>query len=301
MALLVVGSLAFDDIRTPHGSEQNIQGGAATYFSVAASWFSPVNIVGVVGEDFGDKELAIFQGRDIDTRGIERAKGKTFHWSGEYVGEMNEAHTLDTQLNVFADFAPKIPPEYLSSEFVFLANINPTLQLHVRRQLPKARLVGLDTMNFWINGTPEDLKRTLAEVDVLVINETEARMLSGEHNLKRAATAIRQMGPKVLVLKKGAHGVVLFTERSIFSAPAYPLDQVWDPTGAGDTFAGGFMGYLAKSGDLSDSSFRRAVVYGSTMASFAVEEFGLRRLLRLTREEIESRFHEFKSLTHFDA
>lgn len=300
MPLLVVGSVAFDNIRTPYGHAEDIPGGSATYFSVTASHFAPVNMVAVVGEDFGDAQMEMFRGRPIDTRGIEQAHGKTFRWRGEYNGDMNEARTLETQLNVFQSFSPKIPAEYLSSDFVFLGNIDPALQLHVRRQLPKARLVACDTMNFWINGKPDDLKKTLREVDVLVINEGEARMLSGSENLRKAAAAIQSLGPRTLVVKRGEHGAVLFQGGSIFFAPAYPLEQVHDPTGAGDTFAGGFMGYLASQGDLSDASLRRALVYGSVMASFSVEEFGLSRLLRVEKREIEERFKEFKAMTHFD-
>ncbi|MGH9378675.1 MAG: PfkB family carbohydrate kinase, partial [Terriglobia bacterium] len=279
---------------------EEIAGGSATYFSVTASHFTPVNIVAVVGEDFGDAQMEIFRGRPIDTQGLEKAKGKTFRWRGEYNGDMNEARTLETQLNVFQSFSPKIPSAYLGSEFVFLGNIDPTLQLHVRRQLPKARLVACDTMNYWINGKLDDLKKTLAEVDVLVINEGEARLLSGSENLRKAAAAIQKLGPSTLVVKRGEHGAVLFQENSIFFAPAYPLEQVHDPTGAGDTFAGGFMGYLAREGDLSEKFLRRALVYGSVMASFAVEEFGLSRLLRVEAREIEERFKEFKAMTHFD-
>lgn len=300
MPLLVVGSVAFDNIRTPYGHAEDIAGGSATYFSVTASHFAPVNIVAVVGEDFGDVQMEMFRGRAIDTQGIERAKGKTFRWRGEYNGNMNEARTLETQLNVFQSFSPKIPAAYLNSEFVFLGNIDPVLQLHVRRQLPKARLVACDTMNFWINGKPGDLKNTLREVDALIINEGEARMLSGSENLRKAAAAIQSLGPRTLVVKRGEHGAVLFQGDSIFFAPAYPLEQVHDPTGAGDTFAGGFMGYLASRDDLSDASLRRALVYGSVMASFSVEEFGLSRLLLVEKREIEERFKEFKAMTHFD-
>lgn len=300
MPLLVVGSVAFDNIRTPYGHAEDIAGGSATYFSVTASHFAPVNIVAVVGEDFGDAQMEMFRGRAIDTQGIERAKGKTFRWRGEYNGDMNEARTLETQLNVFQSFSPKIPAAYLNSEFVFLGNIDPALQLHVRRQLPKARLVACDTMNFWINGKPGDLKNTLREVDALIINEGEARMLSGSENLRKAAAAIQSLGPRTLVVKRGEHGAVLFQGDSIFFAPAYPLEQVHDPTGAGDTFAGGFMGYLASRDDLSDASLRRALVYGSVMASFSVEEFGLSRLLLVEKREIEERFKEFKAMTHFD-
>lgn len=301
MSLLVVGSVAFDSIRTPHGKVEDILGGAATYFSVAASWFAPVRVVAVVGEDFGDAQMRVFRDRAIDTTGLERASGRTFRWSGEYAGAMNEARTLDTQLNVFERFAPKIPTSYLDSEFVFLANIDPVLQYHVREQLPQARAVGLDSMNFWIQGKPAELRKTLAAVDILVINETEARLLSGAQNLKHAAAVIRGLGPRVLIIKRGEYGANLYTQDSIFSAPGLPLDEVKDPTGAGDTFAGGFMGYLAQTGDLAETNLRRAVIYGSVMASFAVEDFGLGRLLRLDPVQITARFREFKNLAHFDA
>jgi sugar/nucleoside kinase (ribokinase family) len=298
--LLVVGTVAFDSIKTPHGEAENILGGSASYFSLAASWFVPVQIVAVVGDDFGEEHLRVFKDRGVDTAGLVRASGKTFRWSGEYVGDMNEARTLETHLNVFEQFSPKIPDSYLDSEFVFLGNIDPVLQLHIRRQLPKARLAALDSMNYWIKGKREELKKALAEVDILVINETEARMLSGISSLKKTAEVIHKMGPRTLVIKRGEHGVMLFAEGGIFSAPAFPLDEVHDPTGAGDSFAGGFMGHLAKAGELSDAQLRRAVIYGSVMASYAVEEFGLSRLLRLAPEEIETRYREFKSLTHFD-
>jgi len=301
MSLLVVGSVAFDCVRTPYGQGDNILGGAATYFSVAASCFAPVRVVAVVGDDFNQKHLNVFTSRGIDTAGLEQAAGKTFRWHGEYVGDMNEARTLDTQLNVFEQFAPKIPASYLDSEYVFLGNIDPVLQLHVRQQLPNARLVALDSMNYWITGKLEELKKTLAAVHILIVNEVEARMLAGYQNLKKAAGAIQKLGPRIVVVKRGEHGVSLFTEGSVFSAPGYPLDEVRDPTGAGDTFAGGFMGHLARSGDVSEPNLRRAVIYGSVMASFAVEEFGLGRLLRLEPQEIEARFREFKNLTHFDA
>ena len=301
MALLVIGAVAFDDIRTPHGEAKNTLGGAATYSALTASWFAPVRLVAAVGEDFGDEQLRVFHDRGVDTAGLVRAPGKTFRWSGEYVGDMSEAQTLETQLNVLEQFFPKLPGSYLDSEYLFLGNIDPVLQLHVRRQLPLAHLAALDSMNFWIRGRLQELKQALAEVDILVINETEARMLSGISNLKKAAEAIRKMGPPTLVIKRGEHGVMLFSNSGIFSAPAFPLDQVHDPTGAGDSFAGGLMGYLAKVGEFSDVQLRRAVIYGSVMASFAVEEFGLARLIRLTAEEIEARYREFKNLTHFDA
>jgi len=301
MSLLVVGSIAFDSIQTPYGQVEEILGGSATFFSVTASWFTPVRVVAVVGDDFGEEHFRVFRERSIDTQGIERVPGRTFRWKGEYVGDMNQAHTLDTQLNVFEKFVPKIPAPYLETEFLFLGNIDPVLQLNVRRALPKLRASALDTMNYWIKGMPAELAKVLASVEILVINEGEARMLSGCNNLKKAAESIRKLGPRFVVIKRGEHGATLFSPESIFTAPAYPLDEVHDPTGAGDTFAGGFMGHLARTGDLSDANLRRAVVYGSVMGSFAVEEFGLRRLLRLTPGEIEARYREIKSLTHFDA
>ncbi len=300
MSLLVVGSVAFDSIRTPHGEVEGILGGSASFFSVAASWFGPVKVVAVVGDDFGDEHLEVFRLRSIETAGLERAPGKTFRWKGEYVGDMNDAKTLDVQLNVFQNFSPKVPAADSSTEFVFLGNIDPRLQLHVRRQLPKARLVACDSMNYWIEGSLNSLKETLREVDALVINEGEARMLSGCQNLRKAAREIQKMGPEILVIKRGEHGVTLFNNGSVFSAPAFMLEEFKDPTGAGDTFAGGFMGHLARTGDLSESNLRRAIVYGSVMASFAVEEFGLKRLLGLTPQEIEGRVREFAHLTRFD-
>ena len=300
MAVLVVGSVAFDSLKTPYGEANQVLGGAATYFSITASQFTPVNLVAVVGDDFGEDHLRAFEGRPIDLAGLERATGRTFRWSGEYTGDMNEARTLDTQLNVFEHFSPKIPACYRESDFVFLANIHPALQLQVREQLPQAKLVGMDTMNYWINGTPEELRRALSRVDMLVINEKEVRMLAGIDNLRRAATAVREMGPSAVVVKRGEYGACLFQDESIFFAPGYPLEEVHDPTGAGDSFAGGFMGYLARTGNLSDDNLRRALVYGSVTASFAVEEFGLDRLLRLSWNDIQTRFQEFKSMTHFD-
>jgi sugar/nucleoside kinase (ribokinase family) len=300
MSLMVVGSVAFDSIRTPYGEAEEILGGSATYFSVAASWFTPVRVVAVVGEDFHDGHLEIFRQRRIDTSGLERTSGRTFRWRGEYAQDMNEARTLETQLNVFEQFNPKIPATHAESQYLFLGNIHPTLQLHVRRQLPGAKLVAADSMNFWITKNRQDLAATLKEVDVLIINEGEAKMLSGLENLRKAAAAIHRMGPQKLVVKRGEHGVAFFNDRSVFSVPAFLLEEFKDPTGAGDTFAGGFMGHLARSKDLSDANFRRAVVYGSVMASFAVEDFGLQRLLSLSAGEIEDRVQEFTRRTHFD-
>lgn len=300
MSLLVVGSVAFDSIRTPHGEVDGILGGSATFFSVAASWFGPVRVVAVVGEDFGEEQLEVFRMRSIETSGLERAAGKTFRWHGEYADDMNEARTLSLHLNVFEKFTPRIPPSQMTTEFVFLGNIDPRLQLHVRRQLPGARLVACDSMNYWIEGSLPELKETLAAVDALVINEGEARMLSGRRNLRQAAAEIQKMGPRIVVIKRGEYGVALFNNGSIFSTPAFMLEKFKDPTGAGDTFAGGFMGYLAKTGDFSDASLRRAVAYGSVMASFAVEDFGLQRLLDLTPQAIEARMRDFRRLTELD-
>lgn len=301
MSLLVVGSIAFDSIRTPHGEVEEILGGSATFFSVTASWFTSVSVVAVVGEDFGEQQFRVFHDRSIDTRGVERVPGRTFRWKGEYTGDMNQAQTLETQLNVFESFVPKIPAAYLDTQYLFLGNIVPVLQLNVRRALPNLRASALDTMNYWIQGMPEELTEVLATVEILLINEGEARMLSRQSNLKKAAAVIQKLGPRVVVIKRGEHGATLFGPGTIFTVPAYPLDEVHDPTGAGDTFAGGFMGHLARTGDLSDANLRRAAVYGSVMGSFAVEEFGLGRLLRLTPAEIESRYREIKQLTHFDA
>ncbi|MCL5670336.1 MAG: PfkB family carbohydrate kinase [Acidobacteria bacterium] len=300
MSLLVVGSVAFDSIRTPHGEVDGILGGSATFFSVAASWFGPVKVVAVVGDDFGEEHLEVFRLRSIETSGLERAPGKTFRWHGEYSGNMNEARTLDVHLNVFEKFSPRIPPSHISSEFVFLGNIDPRLQLHVRRQLPRARLVACDSMNYWIEGSLKELKETLSAVDAIVVNEGEARMLSGRQNLRQAATEIQKMGPRIVVIKRGEYGVALFNNGSIFSTPAFMLEEFKDPTGAGDSFAGGFMGYLAKTGDFSEANLRRAVAYGSVMASFAVEEFGLKRLLGLTPQVIEARMRDFMRLTQLD-
>ncbi len=300
MPLLVVGSVAFDSIQTPYGRVEAIPGGSATYFSVTASFFTRVNVVAVVGDDFGEDHLSLFRGRRINLEGLEQAKGKTFRWRGEYTGDMNEAQTLETQLNVFASFAPKIPDTYLDSEFVFLGNIDPVLQLHVRKQLPKVRFAACDTMNFWIKGKPVELKSTLASVDALIVNDGEARMLSGAANLRRAAAEIHRLGPRIVIVKRGEYGACFFEGRRIFFAPAFPLEEVHDPTGAGDSFAGGFMGYLAREGNCSEEHLRRALIYGSVMASFAVESFGLERLLTVDPREIEERFREFKAMTHFD-
>jgi sugar/nucleoside kinase (ribokinase family) len=299
MSILVVGSVAFDTVETPFGRAEKVLGGSASFFSVAASFFAPVNLVGVVGDDFGEPQLAAFRGRAIDTEGLEHAAGKTFHWQGKYSYDLNHRDTVCTDLNVFEFFQPKIPASYRRSSQVFLGNIDPELQLRVLDQVDSPRLVACDTMNFWISGKPQALRETLKRVDVLLVNDAEARELSGEWNIVKAARAIRAMGPRTLVLKKGEHGVLMFSDAGSFAAPAYPLEAVFDPTGAGDTFGGGFVGYLASVEQPDEAALRRAVIMGSTLASFCVEAFSLDRLLKLTRPEIDERFRLFKTLTDF--
>ncbi len=304
MSLLVVGTVAFDAVRTPHGYKDRMLGGSASYFSLAASYFTPVRIVGVVGEDFEEEHHQVFLDHGICTEGLERVEGKSFFWSGEYSANMNERTTLDTQLNVLGSFEPKLPTHYRESPYLFLGNIAPQLQLSVRQQMSAPKLVAGDTMNFWIEGQRDDLIKTLGEIDILIINDEEARLLSGEYNLLRAARTIRAMGPHSVLIKRGDNGATIFQEDHIFSAPALPLEHVFDPTGAGDSFAGGFMGYLASlnpSDDgFSSEQLRRAVIYGSVMGSLAVEKFGLDRLRNLPKEVIENRFREFHQLTWFE-
>lgn len=298
--LVVVGSVAFDTVEARGVRKEQVLGGSASFFSTAASYFTPVKLVAVVGEDFPEEHLAFFKKRDIVLDGLERRSGKTFHWSGKYSDDLGSRTTLDTQLNVFAEFKPRLPEAWRESEFVFLGNIHPSLQLDVLGQIRRPRLVAMDTMNFWIQGELEALKRTLARVDLLVINDEEARLLAGEHNLPRAARAIREMGPATVIVKRGDSGALLFHEHGVFAAPAYPLEEVVDPTGAGDTFAGGFIGYLARVRDLSPQAVRRAMFYGSVMASFCVEAFSLDRLRELSQSEIEGRYRAFRDLTHFE-
>jgi sugar/nucleoside kinase (ribokinase family) len=307
MSILVVGSVAFDDVTSPSGSVKNILGGAATYFSLAASYFTQVRVVAVVGEDFGPEQENVFRQHNIDTRGIERAKGKTFRWGGSYTDNLNEAKTNFTDLNVFETFHPQIPKAYEDSEFLFLANIQPTLQANVRRNMSGVRLTGCDTMNYWIKGTPKELAETLKLVNVLLINDTEAKMLANETNLPRAAQKVMAMGPEALVIKHGEYGATIFFRegafgigRHPFRAPALPIEEVKDPTGAGDSFAGGFMGYVASQKDLTRDVLKRALFYGGVMGSFAVERFGTERLQSLTREEIDARFQTFRELTHLE-
>ncbi|HEU0093697.1 MAG TPA: PfkB family carbohydrate kinase [Vicinamibacteria bacterium] len=300
MSILVVGSVAYDTVETPFGRAEKVLGGSASFFSVAAAFFAPVNLVAVVGDDFSAAAMAAFQGRPIDLEGLERTAGKTFHWQGKYSYDLNSRETVCTDLNVFEFFKPRIPDRYRRSEHVFLGNIDPVLQRQVLDQVERPRLVACDTMNFWISGKPEEVRRTLAAVDVLLINDAEARQLSGEWNVVKAARAIRALGPHTLVIKKGEHGVLMFSEEGSFAAPAYPLEEVFDPTGAGDTFAGGFLGYLAGTPKVDEAALRRAVVMGSTLASFCVEAFSLDRLLTLSRPEIDARYRLFKRLTHFE-
>jgi sugar/nucleoside kinase (ribokinase family) len=312
MAITVVGSVAFDSIETPSGRKERCLGGAATYFSLAASFFTDVRVIAVVGEDFGRRQEAVFQARKIDTRGIEHTAGKSFFWEGSYLDNLNEAKTHITDLNVFAAFEPKIPEAYRDSEFLFLANIDPLLQRRVREAMPQAKLVAGDTMNYWIKDHRPALLEVLKGLDVLLINDTEARMLTGKSNLLQAARGVLALGPRTLVVKHGEYGATaFFSDRSFsvkggsaqsypFRAPALPLEEVVDPTGAGDSFAGGFFGYLASQPELTPAAFRRAMFYGSVMGSFAVERFGTERLQALSRQEIDDRFMVFRELTHLD-
>jgi sugar/nucleoside kinase (ribokinase family) len=300
MSLLVVGSVALDSLETPFGQKEDALGGSATYFSTSASFFSPVQVVAVVGEDFPEQHLTFLKGRGIDLEGVTREPGKTFRWKGKYGYQLNEAQTLDTQLNVFERFDPKLPESYRDAPFVFLGNIHPELQGKVLDQVRAPKLVAADTMNFWIQGSRDALLKTLARVNLLFVNDAEARQLAGEHNVVKAARAILSMGPTRVVIKRGEYGALLFDRDHIFACPAYPLAEVFDPTGAGDTFAGGFMGTVATLGNLNPETLRRAMVTGSVMASFTVERFSLERLREVKRPEIHARFAEFKKLTHFE-
>jgi sugar/nucleoside kinase (ribokinase family) len=300
LQLVVVGSVALDTVKTPFGEAREVLGGSAVYFATAASYFAKVDLIAVVGEDFPESHLAFLRRREIDLAGLERRPGKTFRWRGEYSYQLNEAKTLETQLNVFETFRPRVPDAYRSPDLLFLANIDPDLQHGVLQQVKRPRLVACDTMNFWIDGKRDALVRLLKDVDVLIINDGEARALGADPNLVKVARTIRAAGPKTLIIKRGEYGVLMFHQERVFAAPAFPLEQVKDPTGAGDCFAGGFMGYLASTGNLGDEALCRAIVCGSVMASFAVEEFSLDRLRRLDYKEIEARFKEFKQLTFFE-
>jgi sugar/nucleoside kinase (ribokinase family) len=298
--LLVVGSVALDTVRTPFGEVAEVLGGSATYFATAASYFTSVDLIAVVGEDFPERHVKFLKSRGIDLAGLERRPGATFRWKGEYTHQLNEAHTLDTRLNVFESFRPKIHPHYRTPDVLFLGNIDPELQLDVLRQVKRPSLVACDTMNFWITGKREALWRVLEHVDMLIINDAEARALGDHPNLVRVAKTILARGPKHLIVKRGEYGVLMFNEKQVFGAPAFPLEEVRDPTGAGDAFAGGFLGFLAATGNRSPEAIRQAVVFGSVMASFTVEAFSLDRLRVLDYKEIQDRFREFKRLTHFE-
>lgn len=297
MSIVVVGSVFFDTVETPHGKVENVMGGAATYFAVAASFFAPVKMVATAGEDFPSTEVEFLTARGVDLSGLTLRPGKTGRWTGRYHEDMNVRDTLDLQLNVFADFKPVLPPSYRDAQYVFLANIDPLLQGAVLDQLAAPGVIGCDTMNHWIVESRSAVERLLGRVDILTINDEEARLLSGERNIVKAARRILAMGPKSVLIKRGEYGVIRFAADSVFAIPAFPLEEVFDPTGAGDTFAGGFMGEIARSGDLSEAGVRRAIVYGSVMASFCVEDFSLNRLRSLTRDEIERRYRQFVSLT----
>ena len=301
MSLLVVGSLALDTIETPFGKVKETLGGSAVYISMAASYFAtPVRMVGVVGGDFPETAISLLEERNIDLDGLQRIEnGKTFRWSGKYHYDLNVRDSLFTHLNVFEKFDPKIPDGYRNSKYVCLGNIDPVLQRRVLEQIEKPKLVVGDTMNFWIEGKKNELLKTLKHIDVLIINDSEARLLTQEPNLIRAGKKVMGMGPKILIIKKGEHGALLLTENTVFSAPAYPLDNIYDPTGAGDAFAGGFMGWLDKSDDISDENLKKAVIYGSAMASFCVEKFGVEGLQDLTHLKVQDRFRSFRDLSKF--
>ncbi len=307
MAITVVGSVAYDSIETPAGRRDRCLGGAATYFSLSASFFTDVRVIAVVGEDFGAEQEAVLEKRKIDTRGIERAAGKSFFWEGSYLENLNEAKTHKTDLNVFASFEPKIPEAYRDSQFLFLANIDPVLQRRVREAMPGVKLVAGDTMNYWIKDHRPALLEVLKGLDILLINDTEARMLADNNNLVQAARAVMALGPGTLIVKHGEYGATLFNKAQAngngertFRAPALPLEEVVDPTGAGDSFAGGFFGYLASQPEVTPVAYRNAMFYGSVMGSFAVERFGTERLQMLSKDEIDARFGQFRELTHLD-
>ena len=303
MNILVVGTVAFDAIETPFGKTDKIVGGAATYICLSSSFFTnKINLISVVGEDFPDSAIQVLKNKSVNTKGLQIKKGeKTFFWSGKYHDNMNTRDTLDTQLNVLENFNPIVPKEFKESEFLMLGNLMPSVQKKVLSQMTKKpKLIVLDTMNFWMDLFMDDLKEALKQVDVLTINDEEARQLSGEYSLVKAAKKILKMGPKNLVIKKGEHGALLFNNKEVFFAPALPLEEVFDPTGAGDSFAGGFIGYLAKTNDTSFNNMKKAVIYGSTMASFCVEKFGTKKLNETTQKEVETRVNEFVKLVKFD-
>lgn len=299
MSVLVVGTVAFDSIETPFGSAERILGGSAAYFALGASFFTPVRLVGVIGRDFPQEYIDLFTARNIDLEGLQKERGETFHWRGRYHEDINVRDTLELNLNVLAGFVPRLPERYRDAEYVFLGNIDPVMQSEVLDQIRSMKLVVCDTMDHWIRESPEDLRKVLKRIEMLVINDAEARLLSGYNNVIRAARAILKMGPKVVLIKRGEYGVLQFSDDSTFATPAYPLEEVFDPTGAGDSFAGGFLGQLARSGDHSERGLRRAIVYGSVVASFTVEDFGVKRLASVELAAIEERYQNFAKLTDF--
>jgi sugar/nucleoside kinase (ribokinase family) len=300
MSVLVVGSVALDSVETPFGRADDVLGGSATFFSASASHLTQVSVVGVVGSDYPMEKLDPLRKRGVDFSGLEKAEGSSFRWRGRYRHDLNSAETLETHLGVFSHFSPKIPAKLRSSPYLFLANIDPRLQLDVLNQVDKPRLVACDTMNFWIQSRRPDILALLEHVDLVTLNDAEARQLTEKANLVQAAHWIMARGPRHVIIKKGEHGAFMFTQNSIFFAPAFPLENVFDPTGAGDSFAGGFIGYLAATGDLSEAGMRRAVVYGSVMGSFAVEKFSIERLMTVTRAEIDQRVRDLRKLVTFE-
>ncbi len=299
MSILVVGSVAMDSIKTPFGEAQDLLGGSATYFSIAASLFDRVNLVAVVGRDMPEDRLKVLGSRDIDLSGLVLKDGLTFRWEGEYQDDLNIRRTINLQLNVFEGFKPRVPEDFAASPYVFLANMDPDIQMDVLRQVTSPRLVACDTIDFWIETKRGPFLELLKKVDILILNEEEARALSGELNLPLAIRWISERGPRMVVVKKGAHGVLMFAGGSYFATPAYPLEKVFDPTGAGDSFAGGFLGYLARKGTIDEESLRLAVVYGSVLASFCVEDFGVERLAQVDQDQMEARFNDFRELARF--
>ena len=301
MSILVVGTVAFDNIQTPFGKAERCLGGSATYFSVAASFFTDVDLIASVGDDFTDRDLEIFRGRRINLEGLDRVPGaKTFFWSGEYGYDLNVAKTRETQLNVFADFHPRLNEQQRRADVLFLANIHPELQMDVLQQAKRPRLVALDTMNLWIATKHEALEKAFRQVDMVVINEAETRQFTGQTNLIKSAREILSLGPRTIVIKRGEYGVLMITRSAAFAVPAYPLEDVFDPTGAGDTFAGGFLGYLTSRKNHDESEMRRAIIFGIVLASFTVEKFSLDRLREITLEDIYERYRAFRALTHFE-
>jgi sugar/nucleoside kinase (ribokinase family) len=299
MSVLVVGTVAFDSIETPFGSVERVLGGSASYFALGASFFAPVRVVGVIGQDFPQDYLDLFTQRGIDIEGVKRERGDTFHWRGRYHEDINLRDTIELHLNVLAGFEPQLPESYRDAEYVFLGNIDPAMQMEVLDQIRHMKLVVCDTMDHWIRESMENLHKVLKRIEMLVINDSEARLLSGYNNIVQAARAILRLGPKMVLIKRGEYGVLQFSDSSVFATPAYPLEEVFDPTGEGDSLAGGLMGQIARSGDLSQGGLRRAIVYGSVVASFTVEDFGVKRLTDVTLPQIEDRYQKFVQLTDF--